>query len=222
MKPTPDHERALLLLLRDGDSPAAAFEALLDHPDLQAWFLPPPWASERAGVDLLAALPALGALDRSNLGGTLETLLRLHTPEVLGELCQRAWREVEEPVRSFYLKRPAMETMASVVKLAPKSIDLPPPAEFREAQVILNPFEMQYRLRPRGGAHDPQAPAEEGSLVVYPFDPANAVGRRESGLEAGSAPVLEAFTYAEDRTRHRAVLEDVAHGRGWQVVDSPA
>ncbi len=222
MNAAPDHERALFLLLRDGESPALAFEALLDHPDVQAYAFPAPWSWERAGVDLVAALPDFGSFERANLARGLDTLLRLHTPEALAELTQRAWREVEEPVRAFYLKRAALETMASILKLGPKSIDLSPPSEFREAQVILNPFEMQYRLRTQGEVVDPQAPAVEGSLVVYPFDAANAVARREGELGEGGAPVLEAFAYAEARARHRAVLEDVAHGRGWQVVDTLA
>lgn len=219
MNPVPDHEHALFLLLRDGESPALAFEALLDHPDVRAYAFPPPWTWERAGVDLLAAVPDFGSFERANLARGLDALLRLHTAEALTALTGRAWGEVEEPVRAFYLKRPTLETMAAILKMGPKSTDVAPPSEFREAQVILNPFEMQYRLRMPGETVDPQAPAQEGSLVVYPFDVANAVARREGKLGEGSAPVLEAFAYAEARARHRAVLEDVAHGRGWRVVD---
>ena len=215
-----DHERALLLVLREGDAPAAAFLALLDHPDVRMYQLPAPWAFERAGIDLPAALPDLETITRERLPQVLEVLLRLHTSEVLGALVRDVWRAVDERVRAFFLKRPVFATFASTVGMAPKSAEIEPPEEFVAGQVIVNRFEMEYRLQSGDEETDPVAPPEEGSLVLYPFDPVNAAARREADLPAGSAPILEVFAYEAGRERHRRVLEDIAHARGWQVIDT--
>ena len=78
---------------------------------------------------------------------------------------------------------------------------------------------MQYRIDPAPGDRNVLAPAEEASLVLYPFDPTNAEARREADLGAGSEAVLEVFAYDDARPRHRAVLEDVSRTTGWRVVD---
>lgn len=217
-----EHERALLLVLRERDAPADAFLALLDHPDVRMHHWPAPWAFERAGVDLAAALPDLETITRERLPAILEVLTRLHTKQALDAVVADAWRTADERVRAFFLRRPALTVFASTMRMAPKSWELPPPPEFVAGQVFLHRFEMEYRLSRGDEPADPAAPPEEGSLVLYPFDPANAAARREAGLPEGSAPVLEAFAYAAGRERHRRVLEDVAHGRGWQVVDTAA
>ena len=215
-----DHERALLLVLKERDAPADAFLALLEHPDVRMHSWPAPWTFEKAGVDLPGALPDLETIDRERLPQVLEVLLRLHTPEVLDTLVTNVWRSVDERVRAFFLRRPVFATFASTVGMAPKSRDVAPPEEFVAGQVIVHRFEMEYRLGVEGEASDPVAPAEEGSLVLYPFDPANAAARKEADLPDGEAPVLEAFAYGAGRTRHRRVLEDIAHARGWQVIDT--
>jgi len=215
-----DHERAILLVLRDRDDPADAFLALLDHPEVRMHQWPAPWAFESAGIDLPAALPDLEIITRERLPQVLQVLLRLHTPEALDALVRRLWRAVDERVRAFFLKRPAFTTFASTVGMATKSRDVDPPAAFVAGQVTIHRFEMEYRLSPESGEPDPVAPPEEGSLVLYPFDPANAAARTEADLPAGDATVLEAFAYGEGRARHRRVLEDIAHARGWQVIDT--
>lgn len=215
-----DHERALLLVLKEGDAPADAFLALLDHPEARTHYWPAPWAFEKAGIDLPAALPALDTITRERLPRVIEVLLRLHTQDVLDALVSSVWRGADERVRAFFLQRPVVATFASTVGMAPKSVDMAPPPEFVAGQVIVNRFEMEYRLGPGEEEPNPVAPPEEGSLVLYPFDPANAAARREADLPDGTAPILEAFAYGAGRARHRRVLEDIAYGRGWRVIDT--
>jgi len=215
-----DHERALLLVLRDRDVPADAFLALLDHPEVRTHSWPAPWAFEKAGVDLAAALPDLETITRDRLPQVLEVLLRLHTRVALDALVSNVWRGVDERVRAFFLRRPVFATFASTVGMAPKSADVAPPDEFVAGQVVIHRFELEYRLARDVEDADPVAPPEEGSLVLYPFDPSNTAARREAELPAGDATVLEAFAYGSGRARHRRVLEDIAHARGWQVIDT--
>ncbi len=225
MKAQYDHERALLLVLKEGDAAADAFEALLAHPDVAAYQLPAPWSFESAGVDLMVAVPDLDTITRDRLPEVLGTLVRLHTQEVLEAHARGVWRATSEQVRSYFLHRSLGQTIAGIVRLGPKTIHLPPPEDFVQEQVYIQRFELQYRLRAstvRGEEGEEAAPAEEGSLVLYPFDAANHGTRREAGLGEGAGPVLEAFAYTAGRDRHRRVLEDVAHGRGWQVLDSPS
>jgi hypothetical protein len=214
-----DHERPLLLLLGERDEAADGFRALLAHPDVRAWHLPPPWALERAGLDLLGALPELRTLSADLLPRALAALARQATPELLDALSRQLWREVDEQVRGYYLKRGALETLASLVRVAPRSRDLEPPPSFVEDRVHEHGFVLEYRLARAEEPADPTAPPEEGSLVYYPFDPANQAARREALLPEGRGVVLEAFAYAAGRARHRRVLEDVASQRGWRVVD---
>ena len=215
-----DHEQALLLVLKERDAPADAFLALLEHPDVRMHQWPAPWAFERAGIDLPAALPDLETITKERLPQVLEVLLRLHTREALDALVTQTWREVDERIRAWFLRRPALSVFASTVGMAPKSKELPAPQEFVTGQIVIHRFEMEYRLAPGDEPSDPVAPAEEGSLVLYPFDPANAAARKEAKLSDGTAPILEAFAYGVGRDRHRQVLEDVAHARGWQVIDT--
>lgn len=223
MKALEDHERALLLVLKDGSHPAEAFEALLDHPEVRAWQLPPLWALDHAGIDLIGARPQLGSIRRENLRETLDALLALADEAALERLSARLWREVEEPVRQFYLNRSFGGVFASMMKMAPSSRDLPPSAGFKQAQVFLNRFEMEYRLdRPVGQAPEPTAPPEEGSLVLYPFDVRDTYARGEVGLPEGGGPTLEVFAYAGGRERHTRVFEDLARGHGWHVLDPVA
>lgn len=215
-----DHEKAILLVLKEGADPAAAFLALLDHADVQAHDFPAPWYAEKAGVDLATALPDLTTIDRARLPEVLEALIRLHTEEDLQRIATALWREVDEPVRAFYLKRPMRETVASMIRMAPKSKELPPTDEFVQGQVFQHRFEMEYRLHRAWERTNPMAPEEEGSLVLYPFDPANASARREAGLGEGYGVVLEAFAYGPARDRHRAVIETVGRANGWRVIDT--
>ncbi|MFV1958787.1 MAG: hypothetical protein ACC662_05170 [Planctomycetota bacterium] len=221
MKPLEDHERALLLVTRDGARPAAAFEALLEHRDVVAHQFPAPWDFERAGVDLLAAMPGLDVIRRENLDDVLERLVALHTPRLLEALCRETWRAVDERVRSFHLQRSILATFAGILRVGPRTADLDPPPPFVEDQVFIHGFKMNYRLRrKRGEERLLHAPEEEGSLVLYPFDPPNRVGRREAGLEEeGRGPVHELFAYQSGRDRHRRVLEDVARRKGWTVAE---
>ena len=215
-----EHERAILLQLKEGDAPTDAFLALLDHPDVRAHHWPAPWASEMAGIDLVGAMPDLDTITRDRLPQVLEVLVRLHTPDALQALAQRIWRMADERVRAYFLRRPALTIFASTMRLAPKSIELPPPDAFVAGQILIHRFELQYRLLREGDDVDPVAPPEEGSLVLYPFDPANQAARNEAGLPEGHGAILEGFAYGSARPRHVRVLEDVAHARGWRVIDT--
>lgn len=221
MKGLEDHERALLLVLKDGAHPAEAFEALLAHPEVRAWQLPPLWTWDHAGLDVIAARPQLGSIRADNLRDALDALLALADEPALERLSVSLWRQVDEQVRQFYLQRPLVGVLASMVKLGPSSRDVPPSDGFKQAQVFLNRFEMEYRLdRPAGEPAQPTAPQEEGSLVLYPFDVRDRYARREVGLGEGTGPVLEVFAYASGRDRHRRVFEEIAAARGWRVVDT--
>lgn len=214
-----DHERALLLVLGEGDRPADAFLALLDHPDVVAYALPAPWAFERAGVDLLEAMPDLETLTRENLPEALDTLVRLHDAPTLEAVVRKTWLEAEEQVRAFFLQRSVLSTFAGIFRFGPRTREVPPPPVFVEEQIYIHKCELVYRIR-RGPEPRPiVAPPEEGSLVFYPFDVANAAVRRDVGLGEGNAPVLEAYAFAPARDQHRRILEEVAAGKGWRVVD---
>jgi hypothetical protein len=216
-----DHEKAILLQLRENDAPADAFLALLEHPEVHAHQWPAPWAFEAAGIDLVGAMPDLETITRERLPQVLEVLVRLHTHEALDALALRVWKMTDERVRAFFLRRSALTIFASTFRLAPKSIDLPPPKEFVAGQILIHRFELQYRLlREEDQEPNPVAPPEEGSLVLYPFDPANRSAREEVGLPEGHGAILEGFAYGAARDRHVRVLEDVAHARGWNVTDT--
>jgi hypothetical protein len=127
---------------------------------------------------------------------------------------------VDERVRAYHLERSTLQTFAGILRLGPRTADLEPPPAFVEAQVFIHAFAMPYRLRPaRGEERILHAPSEEASLVLYPFDPSNQVGRKEAGVGEGYAPVLELFAYARGRDRHRKVLEEVARRHGWTVAE---
>ena len=215
-----DHEKPILLVLKEGEPAGHAFLALLDHPDVATHQFPPPWYAEKAGVDLPEAMPDLETITCDRLTAVLDTLIRLHTKEDLDRIVNEMWREVDEQVRAFFLKRPVLTTFASILRMAPKTKDMPPADEFVEGQIFMHRFEMEYRLHRAWEKPNPVAPEEEGSLVLYPFDPQNAAARRDGNLDEGPAIVLEMFAYGPARDRHRKVLEEVAKKGGWRVIDT--
>jgi hypothetical protein len=215
----PSHESPLLLVLDGGATAADGIRAVLAHKDVDCWSLPPPWVLERAGIDLPSALPGLGQLSLDNLDGVLEALLARCHADHLDALVAHLWREADERVRTWYLERGALETLASIVRLKPRASELDPPPAFVQDRIHEHAFVVEYRLVDAGALDTPTAPPGEGSLVLYPFDPPNAAARVETGLAAGSEVILEAFAYESGRERHRVVLEAVAEARGWNVLD---
>ena len=129
----------------------------------------------------------------------------------------RAWREVPPSVREYYLDRSALRTVASLFGIGARNSEVDPPERFWRDQRLLHTFSVQYRL-PHVGDATSQAPAHEGTLVYYPFDPVGR-GRRPDGVDLGPGVLLEGFAYAEGRADHRAAYQ--AHGapRGWSIAD---
>lgn len=214
------HEQPLLLVLPADAIVEAALPELLAEPAIRHVALPPLWSLDKAGVDLPAALPSCKAATLETLEDVLGTLIRLCDAALLGELVQRTWLAAEERVRQHYLQMGVGQTMATIFKVGPKTRDREPPPEFVRDRIIENGYEIQYRLAPEGDVPDWRAPPHEGTLTVYPFDPAAAASRREAGVEPGSGAVLEIFAYEAGRDRQRDYWQGVAHARGWQLAES--
>ena len=123
-------------------------------------------------------------------------------------------------VREFFLRRPTLAVLATFFMVGRTLTGLPPPPLFVADQVHEARFEAVYRLYPLPGAQgDPAVPAEEASIVFYPFDPEDADARAEApGIRPGEV-VVEVFAYEAGRARHRALLASVAGSRRWRVID---
>lgn len=208
------HERPAYLLLARGADLGAALAHALAHPEVRVAALPPLWFLDAAGIDLVAALGDLRQFDTQALPRVLATVGRLCTREALIALAERTWREVGEQVRQHYLKRGTLKTFASIFGLGAKSRNVGPPEEFVAEQVRIQRLEIQYRLAPQPMEPPPPAPAEEGSLIVYPFDLEGALARRELGLAQDGGPVIELFAYAWQHERHAAFWSRLAADLG--------
>jgi hypothetical protein len=219
---TPSHERPILVVLRPGERAGEALRRFLSHPAVRRHWMPPTWALEPMGIDLADALPDVPSVTLETLPAFVDAATRLATPEALDAYVARLWRRVDEQVRAFYLRRGLRGTFAAMLRVAPKTIDVEPPPKFRDDRIQEASLEFQYRIEPAPGDRNVLAPAEEASLVYYPFDPSNRIGRREAGLDEGDETVLEVFAYDDARTRQRSVLEDMARSTGWRVVDPAA
>ena len=125
--------------------------------------------------------------------------------------------EREMRVRPFIPNRPA--ALASLLKIGRNTKAEPPPPSFVRDRIAENGFEVQYRFPPDGDDFDWTAPPHEGTLTVYPFDPAGAATREEAGVPAGSGTVIEIFAYNDGRERHRVHWQRVADARGWTLYD---
>lgn len=215
----PSHEVPLYLVLRPDVRAGAAIGQFLDDPRVRHHLFPPIWRMDAAGVDVPAAMPDVAVVARDNVDAFLEDLRRLCDASALDRLVERMWHAVGESVRDHYLGRGTLETFAAIFKVGTKSVDRTPPPRFRADRVHEFNFEIQYRLAVEDETGSALAPGQEGSLVFYPFDPANAAGRVEGGLDEGPGVVLEAFVYDHARERHTALLQSVADQVGWQVID---
>lgn len=219
MTPTPSHEIPIYVELPVGADTGAEIVRFLDDPRVRHYALPPMWQFERVGFDMGSAMPEVASLTRENLPRFLEDLTLLCDAQALDRFVHRLWHDVEESVRDHYLQRGTLETMASIFKMGPKSTQLAPPPQFRIDRIHDNGFEVQYRLAPDAAVSEAGETPEEGSLMYYPFDPANAAGRSEGGVGEGSGAVIEAFAYDVARDQHRDLLTSVGAGAGWRVVD---
>lgn len=213
------HEEPILVVLPANEPAATALGKVVADPEVRHVQLPPLWRFDAAGIDLPAALPDCRAITEQNLQKVLTVLLRLCTPEHLDELVAREWSLADERVRQHYLRLGIGQTFAAIFRVAPRTVERAPPPLFRYDRVHEHAFEVQYRLARLEDPADFRAPDEEGSIVLYPFDPVNAGAREEAGIGQEGGVVLEAFAYEPARARHRAFLERVAAGHGWRVVD---
>ncbi len=193
---------------------------MLAEPEIRHFALPPLWTLDKSGVDLAAALPEVRSVSLETLEEVLGSLIRLCDAQELDAIVAREWAAVDERVRQYYLKASIGQTFAMIFKLAPRSIELDPPPAFRRDRIHENGFQVEYRLARAAEERDFRAPEEEGSVVVYPFDPANEEARTEAGLEPGSGTVLEIFPYESGRARHREVWEAIAARHGATVVET--
>ncbi len=213
------HETPILLVLPAAERVEAVLPRMLAEPEIRQFALPPLWALEKVGIDLVGALPGVPTISLETLEEVLGTLIRLCDEQELDALVKREWASVDERVRQYYLDASIAQTFAMIFKLAPRSLEQEPPPSFRRDRIHENGFTVEYRLARVFDEGDFRAPEEEGSIVVYPFDPANEEARTEAGLEPGSGAVLEIFPYEAGRERHREVWEAVAARHGGKVVD---
>jgi hypothetical protein len=218
--PEDSHERPLLLVLPSKAAIGDAFVALLSHEEVRAYALPALWSLRFGRVDALASLPDVAHLDLENLPGVVAWMLSAATPAARESLIATAWDEAHERVREFYLRRSTLAILATIFKIGKSTRGIPPPALFASDQVHEARFEAVYRLYPLPGAKsDREVPAEEGSIVFYPFDPEDSDAHREVADLREQDAVVEVFAYDAGRERHRAWVSSVAAARGWRVVD---
>jgi hypothetical protein len=210
------HERPTTLLLARGADLGQALATALRHPDVRAFALPAPWFLDDAHVDLVAALPTVRTLTPETLPEVIATARRLCTPADLNAHAKRLWREVDERVRQHYLKTGALKTFAAIFGLGRKSKDDAPHPEFVREQAFTHRLECQYRLAPVPMERPTPAPPEEGSLVVYPFDPDGRLARGAHDPDVGG--VIECFAYVWQQERHEAFWKQVAETLGARLV----
>jgi hypothetical protein len=211
----------MLLVVPDRGRIAAAVRAVLAHDRVRAWTLPPLWTLAWDGVDAVRDLPAIRHVDLETVGPVVSYLLAASTPEGLERHVAREWERAGNRVREFFLRRSALAVFSSILRMGTPSAEVAPPPLFRSDAIHVAKFEAAYRLHVVPGAvARAEAPPEEASLVFYPFDPENAEGRAEAGLDPkGREAALEVFAYDAGRTRHREHLQAVAREQGWRVVD---
>lgn len=216
------HETPILLILPADLRVEAELPGLLGDPAIRHAAFPPIWALDRAGVDLPGALPGCRTIGLETLEEALGTLIRLCDDTQLQTLVRKTWQEVDERVRQHYLELGVGAAMASLLKVGVNTRAKEPPPSFVRDRIAENGFAIQYRLAPDDDPTDWRAPAHEGSLTIYPFDPAGAASREEAGAPAGSGAVLEIFAYNDGRARHRAHWQAIATAKGWTLLDPVA
>lgn len=214
------HEQPILLVLPAAERVEVTLPRMLAEPEIHHFALPQLWCLDKAGIDLAAALPTVRTVSLDTLEEVLGTLIRLCDSQELDALVKREWHSVDERVRQYYLKASIGKTFAMIFRLAPRSLDMEPPPSFRNDRIHENGFQVEYRLGRAAGERDFRAPEEEGSIVVYPFDPPNEEARREGQLEPGSGTVLEIFPYEAGRGRHRETWEAIAARYSARIVET--
>jgi hypothetical protein len=214
------HEQPVLLVLPASERVEAVLPRMLAEPEIRHFALPPLWCLDKTGIDLAAALPDVKTVSLETLEEVLGTLIRLCDPQELDAIVQREWHSVDERVRQYYLDASIAKTFAMIFRFAPRSLEQAPPPNFRRDRIHENGFQIEYRLARAAAERDFRAPEEEGSITVYPFDPANEEARTEARLEPGSGAVLEIFPYEAGRARHAEIWSALAQRHGGRVVET--
>ena len=207
------HETPIFLLLPPGTPAAAGILALLSDEAVQHVAWPALWCMDKLGIDLAARVPGVRAIDDATLPRVLEALQAAADEEALDAYTARVWRTIPEKVRDFYLGRSAMSAFAASLRLGSSSRNRPAPDAFRRDRVYDASFQVAYRLARAPGAWEPTAPAEEGTVSFYPFDPTGLQARVDANVERSDVPagvLLELYGYAAGRDRHVALAERVA------------
>jgi hypothetical protein len=213
-------EVPLLVVVPAAVPAGAALRTLLERPEVRHHALPAPWALEPMGLDLTRILPAVASITLDEVEDAVQALFEAATPERLDAHATSLWREADEQVRLHHLRPGLGGTLRSMLRMSPRSARIAPPASFVQEIVHAAAFEAQYRLARTDGSRDVRAPAEEASILLYPFDPRNEGARREVGLGAGAETILEVFAYEDGRERHRDFLRAAASSEGWRVIDA--
>ena len=217
MATRPSHEEPLLVILPPGTSAGEELAAFAASPAVASFHLPPPWAFESIGLAADTWLAGARTCSLEALPDHLARLTACCDDTMRESMVRQGWLTAPESVRDFYLGRGAFKTFAAIFKMAPSTRSEAPPEVFRKELALQHGFAVEYRLPAEGDDVHRSAPAEEASLVYYPFDP-KGEGRDELKTRTGGV-VLEAFAYAEGRAQHAKVLTDFGAARGWQVVD---
>lgn len=213
----PSHEEPLLIVLPAGASAGEELAAFAQSPDVASYHLPAPWSFEAIGLSAETWLGGARTCSLEALPAQLARLTACCDNDLRTRMIERGWQTAPESVRDYYLERGALKTFAAIFKMAPSTRSEAPPETFRRELALQHGFTMEYRLPAAGGDAHRDAPAEEASLVYYPFDP-RGEGRDEIEATSGGV-VLEAFAYAEGRERHREALDRFGAARGWRVVE---
>lgn len=218
---TASHERPILLLVGADQDAGEIMRRFLRQEAVQYVHVPAPWVLQEAGLGPDAVLGSQTQFDVENLPEIVDTLRRLCDAAQLEQACQDMWPRLPEAVRDYYLERNTLQTFAAIFKLAPASKSVAPPASFHadRAKAWALPFE--YRLAPFDESPI-GAPAEEASLLFYPFDPKNAAARADAGLDDGPETILEVFAYESGRARHREVVAAFCEREGLRMIDPDA
>src|SRR5438105_1066116 len=163
--PAPSHERPLFLVLPGPHAVGEAFGAILSDDEVRAYALPAVWDLSWGPVDLMTLLPRVARLDLENLSEAVAALSRAATPEALKAHAARAWAEIPDSVRGFFLGRSALGTLAAIFKLSRPASSYPPPRRFVSDRVHEARFEAAYRLHALPRAATSPCPPTQATSV---------------------------------------------------------
>lgn len=211
------HESPIYIVLPPRQRAGDALKAILSRPEVRQYHLPAPWCLDLAGIEPLAGAREARTLTLENLPWAVEAAIEQATSELLDRLATFTWQQADEEVRRHFAARTIGQSIAAIFRAGPRTREIDPPAAFVAERVFDHAIEVEYRLEPAEGYRTPLAPASEGTIALYPFDPTNREARRELGLAEGPETILEGFAYASGREAHLAFLRDAGRSLGFRV-----